>query len=286
MIKVNEKKVEVTIFPNNESLIRNDFIKENSHHVISLKFEGDQDLIHLMMIKNEIDNVNGTAQLNIPYMPYSRMDRTEGINAFTLKSVAKLINSLNFTKVVIAEPHSEVSMALLDKLEVKDTSRNITLGLINEKNLHPTSTYLVFPDAGAEKRYSKQFKDYHNTLTAIKHRDFKTGRIEKLEIITKGITRFDKCTAIIVDDLCSRGGTFELTANKLKSMGFEKIYLVITHCENSILDGNVLKKDSNIDEVFTTNSIFDEDIFNMNKEQFNMKYKNVDLSKINVSNIL
>ena len=41
----------------------------------------------------------------------------------------------------------------------------------------------------------------------------------------------------------------------LKALGAEKIYLYISHCENSILEGELLESGL-IEKVFTTNSIF------------------------------
>ncbi len=37
-------------------------------------------------------------------------------------------------------------------------------------------------------------------------------------------------------------------------MGADEIYLVVTHCEDTIFDGDILKSDL-ITKVFTTNSI-------------------------------
>ena len=60
---------------------------------------------------------------------------------------------------------------------------------------------------------------------------------------------------LIVDDICSRGGTFYHSAKKLKELGANKIYLYISHCENTILEGDLLTSGL-IEKVFTTNSIF------------------------------
>ena len=64
--------------------------------------------------------------------------------------------------------------------------------------------------------------------------------------------------AIIVDDLCSKGGTFILTASKLREMGATEIYLVVTHCEDTIFSGDILKTDL-IKKVYTTNSILSKE---------------------------
>ena len=124
------------------------------------------------------------------------------------------------------------------------------------RNFSGEDLFLVYPDAGAEKRYSKQI-NYNKILTASKERDFKTGRIKSLNI--SGNTEVNKgFTAVIVDDLCSKGGTFILTAEKLREIGAKDIYLVVTHLEDTIFDGEILKTDL-IKKIYTTDSILSRD---------------------------
>jgi len=61
-----------------------------------------------------------------------------------------------------------------------------------------------------------------------------------------------------VDDICSKGGTFYHSAKKLKELGAKEVYLYISHCENSILQGEVLTSGL-IERVFTTDSILTEE---------------------------
>lgn len=75
---------------------------------IKLKFENDEDITHLIFLKGHLDENKAKTKLIIGYMPYSRMDRTEGMRVFTLKYLCKIINSLNFESVEIYEPHSDV----------------------------------------------------------------------------------------------------------------------------------------------------------------------------------
>ena len=60
---------------------------------------------------------------------------------------------------------------------------------------------------------------------------------------------------LIVDDICSKGGTFFYTAKALKDAGANRIFLYVTHCENTVLDGEMIKSGL-IDKIYTTNSIF------------------------------
>lgn len=60
---------------------------------------------------------------------------------------------------------------------------------------------------------------------------------------------------LIVDDICSKGGTFYYSAKKLKEAGVGKIYLYVTHCENTIYEGELLKNNGLIEKIYTTDTI-------------------------------
>lgn len=252
MIYLNNDKINIKRFPNGESLISSEDLNiSEGINVIKLKFESDNDITHLLFLKGHLDELKVKCKLFVAYMPYSRMDRTEGITVFTLKHLCKLINALGFEEVSIYEPHSDVCVALLDRVKIINMSEILAKKVLEKVVDEKEPVYLVYPDAGAAKRYGKQI-EYEKILTANKERDFKTGFINKLDI--NGTVESKKFKAIIVDDLCSKGGTFILTATKLREMGAGEIYLVVTHCEDTIFDGDILKSDL-ITKVFTTNSI-------------------------------
>lgn len=256
MIYLNGEKIEIKRFPNGEALIDSKSLRlKNDDNEIKLKFESDEDITHLIFLKGHLDEMRIRCHLILPYVPYSRMDRTEGMRVFTLKHFCKLINSLDFDNVTIYEPHSDVSTALLDRVKVVDMSKVLASELLEEINDGKEEVYLVYPDAGAAKRYSKEI-NYEKILTANKERDFKTGFIKSLQI--NGAAPNKSFKAIIIDDLCSKGGTFMLTASKLKKMGATEIYLVITHSENTIFEGELLKSDL-ITKIYTTDSILSKD---------------------------
>ena len=256
MLYFKGERIEIKKFPNGEALIYSENLKLRSDdNEIRVNFENDEDITHLIFLKSHLDELRIKCNLILPYMPYSRMDRTEGVMIFTLKHLCKLINNLNFESVTIYEPHSEVSTALLDRVKVVNMSKILAEGLLSELNNGEEEVYLVYPDAGAAKRYVKEIS-YEKILTASKERDFKTGYIKKLEI--NGNVASKSFKAVIVDDLCSKGGTFVLTASKLKEMGATEIYLVVTHCENTVFQGELLTGDL-ITGIYTTNSILSKD---------------------------
>ena len=113
---------------------------------------------------------------------------------------------------------------------------------------------MFYPDEGAMKRYSALAdKPY---AFGIKKRDWATGQINGLDVA--GATELIAGSRVlIVDDICSMGGTFYHSAKKLKELGAAEIYLYISHCENTILKGDILTSGL-IEKVFTTDSLLTE----------------------------
>jgi ribose-phosphate pyrophosphokinase len=140
---------------------------------------------------------------------------------------------MGFYGVSLVEPHSDVTPALLEGAVTTDewvqSHIELALGLSN-------STTVFFPDAGASKRYTSPIK----YTVGMKTRDFKTGSItdyslsgEWGEIVNERV--------LIVDDLCSRGGTFIEASKMLKSKGAKSVNLLVAHCENNVFSGKLFE---------------------------------------------
>lgn len=247
MILFNGVPIEFGSFPNGETLIHKPFFSKNKNfekNTVTLKYESDIDLFRLLLVRKSLWF---PCDLAITYFPYSRMDRNSEEYIFTLKSVAKFINWMEWDSVTIYEPHSDVTPALINKCKVV----YLVPKLLSNFNFNFAGEFAVFyPDAGAQKRYSEILK-LEPELIGFKKRDFVTGRITDLQILGK---RGDTETVVIVDDLCSKGGTFILAAEKLRELGFKNIFLVVGHCEETIFKGEIFRTDL-IDGVFTTDSI-------------------------------
>lgn len=273
MIKLNGHEIKFTKFPNNEVsfeiadevIYADSGLGPKSSNLIIFKYENDECLLKLMMVKKEIDfrSINKTF-LVISYMPYSRLDRRKDNIAFTLKYVCDMINQMNFQDVLVLEAHSDVCLALINNCTNVPFTKHLFEIALEKKliNFDPKDDFICFPDAGAQKSYS-DIGDY-NTCVGLKNRDFKTGKIESFDLFIPGNDdpKFGKITkksisgknVVIVDDLCSKAGTFIITATKLKKLGAENIYLVVAHCEKTILLGDVFKTDL-ISKVVTSNTI-------------------------------
>lgn len=252
MIKFNGKIIEQNHFPDGTLLIKQDPTENNlefCYDEIVWLFENNEELITLIYLAKHLHS-NGIKDiiLTMPYIPNARQDRVKSPeDVFTLKYFAEIINSLNFTFVKVLDPHSYVGEALINNIAVETPKRYIKQAI---EECSPNM--LFFPDEGAMKRYSNMAeKEY---AFGIKKRDWATGKIEGLDV-AGCVDKIKDSKILIVDDICSRGGTFYHSAKKLKELGAKEIYLYITHCENTIFEGELLTSGL-IEKIYTTNSIF------------------------------
>lgn len=216
--------------------------------VIDWLYSNDAELFTLICVKRYIDEhfFNCRVYLCVPYVPHARMDRVKNDeDVFTLKYFCEVINSLHFDGVLVRDAHSNVSLALLNNV-VEEPVKPFILESINQSG----ADALFFPDEGAMKRYSSMFNMPY--AFGMKKRDWETGQILGLDIINED--NIKNKNVLIVDDICSKGGTFYHSAKALKAAGAKNISLYITHCEDTIAWGD-LPDSGLIDQVYTTKSI-------------------------------
>lgn len=258
MVKANH--YEIDSFPDGTPLIKKD-LTINYLNAISIvwTFESMAELPTVIMIAKDAKDNGAEVELFMPYIPNARMDRVHGgEDVFTLKWFAEEINRCEFSRVVVFDPHSDVAPALINRCEVLTPIRGICKAIEESK---PDVIY--FPDAGAMKRYEKTV---HGALNYVgckayiihgdKKRDWATGKILGLDV-TGYPSKGGK--VLMIDDICSYGGTMFYSAKKLKELGAGDIDMYVSHCENSILDkerGHLFDDPELIHTIFTTNSIF------------------------------
>lgn len=255
MVLINGKEISFTQFPDGTTSFRYDpdedcwYVEDTA---IVWKYDGDHECILMWYLVNHIRSIAGPdaiIQLVMPYLPNARMDRVKKQDeVFTLKWFADFINAMRFEKVVVLDPHSNVAPALVNNIRIVQPTKYINAAISEIKD---DRLLLCYPDEGAAKRYSDLMGAEY--IFGIKHRDWRTGTIERLELTTP--EKVDGRNVLIVDDICSRGGTFTHTAKALKEAGANDIFLYVSHCENTIFKGSVLT-DGMIRHVFTTDSIY------------------------------
>ena len=250
MIKVDGVVITPTSFPDGTKLI-----KCLSKSYISAKidwfYESDEELFTLYAVTKHLQNLDTSCSLYMSYVPNARMDRTKSIEeVFTLKYFADFINSLNYTEVIIFDPHSTVAEALFDRCSIRKPFYTIQ-STISKSN----PDVIFFPDEGAMKRYSDIVPEScGRRVFGIKNRDWTTGEIKGLNLYGD-VDALKGAKVLIIDDICSKGGTFYHSAKALREAGAAAIDLYVTHCEHTIFEGELLKSDL-INKIYTTNSIF------------------------------
>jgi ribose-phosphate pyrophosphokinase len=265
MIYVDGNLISNKRFPDHTLSLQLEFKCKHIVH-ISWYYDNDEEMMIIYYITKHLQSQGLDVRLTMPYIPNARMDRVDPVkkpgDIFTLKYFAEFINSLNFTEVRVLDPHSNVATALINHIVCLDifplihetlTSivYDVAHDVMHEDRMAVYDNLITcYPDEGAMKRYSKEL-DFPYCF-GIKKRNSKND-IEKFDLINGEIVNGKH--VLIMDDICSKGGTSLRTANALREAGAKNIYLYITHCEDNIFNGTLLDGDL-IKKVFTTNSIY------------------------------
>lgn len=258
MIKLNNKIIDLKHFPDNTLLMKLEIWVEETNK-IEWKYEDDSELFALYCLKRKIDSDYNTKYntLSMPYIPHARQDRVKRAeDVFTLKYFAEIINSMNFDRVEVLDPHSPVSEALINRMVVNTCENYVEkiIGHIYSNNRYEPPI-LYYPDNGAYKKYSDFLK--YKSCYGIKERNWEDGKIIGLSIALNGVDIKDK-PILMVDDIISYGSSMYHSAKKLKELGCGDIYIFASHVENSILEGDLINSGL-IKQIYTTDSIFTEE---------------------------
>lgn len=208
-----------------------------------------EELMQVLLVADMCHREQPSWELNlhIAYLMAARMDRpmpSEEMNQpFTLKVVADLLATGNFTRITIFDPHSDVAPALLNAEailpydQVLEASQNVDL--------------FIIPDAGAMKRVS-ELAAYCGmpTTQALKHRDMATGKLSETMLAFPSVVKNQRC--LIVDDICDGGRTFTALAAKLRDAGASSVDLYVSH---GIFSAGYML--TGIDHIYTTHSYRD-----------------------------
>lgn len=253
MIKVEGKEIQINRFPNGELLVDTDYLNNlnKERFKVEFKWVNNEDILSLYFVLGHICRNNlspAGIDLYIYYMPYSRMDRNQNGNCFSLKHLCDLLDNVLYSEdaVHIVEPHSAVSIDEFQ--EPMYVERVNFISPLRDKILqeHPEIDIICYPDKGARDRFQDDKVDLP-VVYCEKVRDFDTGEIKGLELV--GHLDLEGKNVLILDDLCSKGGTFYYTAKKLKENKVNDVYLGVCHMEQTVKYGQILQQYKPFDEV-------------------------------------
>jgi ribose-phosphate pyrophosphokinase len=195
-------------------------------------------------------------KLNVPYFLGARSDRKfeAGTSNYLKTVICPIINSQNFSRVTILDPHSDVLEACLNNYHKHNNHRLVkdALSKIDNRDGAQDRICLVSPDAGAYKKIFDVAKEFNidRIITASKVRDIKTGKILRTEIPT--LDQHADLKYVIIDDICDGGRTFIELAKAIKgSRPSAKVYLVVTH---GIFSAGFAELTQYFEGIYTTNS--------------------------------
>ena len=256
------------------------------------RIQNSDDFILLLLATDALQRT-GHCKISalLPYFPAARQDRVM-VNGepLSLKIYTQIMNAQNYERVIVFDPHSDVTGGLLNRVEIISNTHYIKMVL--EKMYRRTPVLragmsnwgsavqnpdlcLVAPDAGAVKKiHSLAYQlNIPEIITCEKIRDIKNGKLSGFKVHADDLKNKtclivdDICdgggtfigiakelknkTCLIVDDICDGGGTFIGIAKELKNKNAGPIYLAISH---GIFSKGVEKFDGVLDGVFTTDS--------------------------------
>lgn len=254
MLKINNEKIKINKFPDKTLLLKYDTEAEEVY--VEWFFENNEELVALIFLTRHLRELGVKhIELALPYIPNARQDRVKNNeDVFTLKYFCEIINSLNFDKVYVLDPHSFVSEALINNISIS-TPINLITKVFEDIDIPKEDMLIFYPDEGAMKRYSGLIEMPY--AFGIKKRNWATGEIQGLDV-AGAIEDIKDKNILIIDDICSKGGTFYHSAKKLKELGAKDIFLCVSHCENTIKEGELLTTNL-IKKIYTTDSIYTEE---------------------------
>jgi ribose-phosphate pyrophosphokinase len=238
--------------PTNASSV--ELFKKAENFTILTNAQNSSSIMQTLLTTDALRRINKNAKIELfmPYFPYARQDRVMvSGEPFSLKVMTSLINSMQYDKVHVLNPHSEVTTALLDNIEQIDNSLFVEYALdhiylkVDRKWLA-----IVSPDAGAEKKTYDLAKKLGITdiILGTKKRDVKDGKILKTDFV--GDVSGKDC--VIIDDIIDGGRTFIELAKVLRDKGANSVYLIVSH---GIFSSGTEELKKHIDAIYTTNSI-------------------------------
>lgn len=262
MIQINKTVFGKDTFPNKEVVYKDVDLSDKINN-IRMNYENAKDICDLMFAAKYVKEKQPNAVLNITlnYTPYSRMDREINNQVFSLRLFAQIISDMKADNVYIVDPHSKVCEEEFKKAGVNVRILNNVLDAVIEIAIDDFNPDIILlPDKGAYSKYCSILKDIPNTANRCvmygeKIRDLNNkGKIIGYKIINDESVELENKRVLIIDDICSFGGTAIGAARVLKELGVGSVGLYITHAEYCIGGGDVLKTDM-IDKVYTTTSL-------------------------------
>lgn len=185
----------------------------------------------------------------IPYFGYARQDRKDLPRVpITAKLVANLLTTAGATRVLTMDLHAGQIQGFFDIPVDNLYARPALASRIQEENL--SNLVVVAPDLGAIKIARAYANHLGADFAVIDKRRISTEKVEVGAIIGDVSGK----NILLVDDMCSTGGTITTAAEMIKKAGGRDIYAAFTH--GLLVKGAPEKlRKSPIEKIFISNSV-------------------------------
>jgi ribose-phosphate pyrophosphokinase len=198
---------------------------------IESRVRNSDDLMALFLATDALRRVyvDAVIDLFIPYFPYARQDRVcNNGEALSVSVAAQLINSQNYNSVIVVDPHSPVTSALIHRCIIWDQ-----VDVFKRIKDCWSEWTIVAPDQGALKKTEDFAKRVGaaGVVSCSKNRELATGKITGMYI--NGPGDMSHMNLLVLDDICDGGRTFIELAALIQRVGPSyqplKMELAVTH---------------------------------------------------------
>lgn len=245
MILVNGVKFNDGEFHNGEVIFMKPVNTCKIENVIEMLFEDNRDITNLLFARTWLDKKypNAACDLVMKYCPYERMDREINEQMFSMEVFADILGKFKFRRVYVLDPHSNVCVDVLKNanmsVEIIDLEKYINKVIDDFK-----PDYICYPDKGAYHKYPGVLANIKLPFFfGEKTRDLANkGKITDYQLV--GAPDLKDKKVLIIDDICCLGGTAYNAAVEMKKLGAKEVAFYISHCENGIFAGKILKAET------------------------------------------
>lgn len=238
-------------FPDGEPHITLEAFDRKEVYKVITRISNPSDLFLLLQVGDILDRAEVEWSLVVTYCMSMRMDRVVHYEeAFSLKIVANMLNSMNFTSATFVEPHSSRLLSLVRNAKAARP-------MMDKVSIMQNISTICYPDHGAMERNSSYVgREFCICLKKVRDLEDKNSRIKSLDI-EYSPNEITNNTITIVDDLCDAGGTFCMAADLLrKKYPGVKLSILVTHLVNPVGLKNLC---TTFDEVYISDSYKDWD---------------------------
>lgn len=244
--------VNLGIFPDKEIFVQ---VLENVrgrdvYVVQSIAGEPNRYLMELLIMIDALKraSVNSITAV-IPYFGYSRQDRKDRPRVpITAKLVADVLETAGVSRVLAMDLHADQIQGFFNVPLDNLYARPVLLAAL--RSLELENMVVVAPDVGSIKMARGYASGLKSPLAVVDKRRIDAHRVAGSMVIGDVVDK----NVILVDDICSTGGTLFNAAQSCMDAGAKAVYASVTHalCGESIferLDNSVIEK------LFVSNSI-------------------------------